>query len=524
MELIKKHIHMDRIRCKAAGQVALEEDLNIPDSKPDVNALIYQKGQVQIEEVKPTADHVSIRGRLLFHILYQSKEDKRSLVSVEGKIPFEEQMYMDGVKGTDSVRIQSQMEDLTVSVINTRKLGVQSLVSLRASVEELYDEEVPVEIYLSANEEGEFPIEYCKKTLEVAQIAIQKNDVFRVREEIPLPSSYPNIYKILWENVSLEDVEFRPVDEKLMIHGEIHIFILYESEGEERVIRAYEVTVPLNGNLECQGLVDGMIGDVQYEIGNLSLDVRPDFDGEQRMLGLELVLDMEMKMYEESRVDILTDIYGITKDVKEVIKETELKRLLMKIGGKSKIGDHIKVKNNGGRILQLLHSEGNVQTQSVEIKPEGIEVRGNVEVSVLYVTGEDSSPYNSLKGNVPFLYTMEVAEIAPGDTFRMTAKLEQLQVMMLDSEELDVKGVLGFSATVFQNAPINLITDVKVAPLDMAKLNELPGMVAYVVGRDDNLWNIGKRYYVPVAKIREVNGLNGDELKVGEKLLIVKGS
>ena len=39
----------------------------------------------------------------------------------------------------------------------------------------------------------------------------------------------------------------------------------------------------------------------------------------------------------------------------------------------------------------------------------------------------------------------------------------------------------------------------------------------------DSLWDIGKRYYVPVAQIREINELAGDEIQPGEKLLIVKG-
>lgn len=66
MELIKKNIHMDRIKCRSTTQVTLEEDLNIPENKPDVANLLYEKATIQIEEVKPTEDHVSIRGRLLF--------------------------------------------------------------------------------------------------------------------------------------------------------------------------------------------------------------------------------------------------------------------------------------------------------------------------------------------------------------------------------------------------------------------------------------------------------------------------
>ena len=56
------------------------------------------------------------------------------------------------------------------------------------------------------------------------------------------------------------------------------------------------------------------------------------------------------------------------------------------------------------------------------------------------------------------------------------------------------------------------------------KMSSLPGMVVYMVKDGDNLWNIGKKYYVPVDALRELNGLDSDELKAGQKLLIVKGS
>lgn len=524
VELIKKNIHMDRVRSRATSQITLEEDMNIPDSKPDVNSLIFDAGLVQIEEVKPTEDHVSVRGRLLFRILYQSREEGQQLVTVEGKIPFEEQMYMEGVRSTDSVNVTGILEDLSVGIINSRKLSVQALVTLKAVVDELYDEEAPVDLYQDDLQGASEPLEYRKKIMDVAQIAIQKNDIFRVREEIALPQNYPNVFSILWDSVTLEDVEFKPLEEKISVQGEIRVFALYEGEGEDQPIRAFETVVPFGGTLECHGSREDMIADISYEVGNKELEVRPDFDGEERMLGLELVLDIGMKMYEEEKIDVLTDVYGVTKEVNAVSKNTTLKRLLMKIGGKSKIGDRIRIKNNSDRILQLLHNEGKVQIDSAEITGDGLTLQGSASVQVLYVTGNDNNPYNCVKGTIPFTYTMEIPGITPADTYKLKAELEQLQVVMLDSEELDVKGVLSFSATVFQNIPMNLITDLDVSDLDMAKLNDLPGMVAYIVKPEDNLWNIGKKYYVPVAHIKEVNGLTGDELKLGEKLLIVKGT
>ena len=141
---------------------------SIPDSKPDVAALVYEKGLVQIEEVKPTEDHVTIRGKICFSVLYQTREEGQKLVCVEGKIPFEEQHFMEGVRGTDAVKVKAGLEDLTVGVINSRKLSVQVLFNLEAVVEELYDEEAPVDMYF---EETSSPLEYRKVKMDLAQVA-----------------------------------------------------------------------------------------------------------------------------------------------------------------------------------------------------------------------------------------------------------------------------------------------------------------------------------------------------------------
>ena len=128
-----------------------------------------------------------------------------------------------------------------------------------------------------------------------------------------------------------------------------------------------------------------------------------------------------------------------------------------------------------------------------------------------------------MKAVIPYQYTLEVPGITKKDMGKVRGYVEQLQVTMLDSEELDVKAVLVFDTTVFQSNSVTLIENVTVSELDSAKLSAMPGMVIYVVKEGDNLWNIGKKYYVPVEKLREINRLETDDVKKGQKLLIVKG-
>lgn len=508
---------MDRIRTQAVSQITLEEDMNIPDQKPDVSSLCFDRASVMIDEVKPYTDYVQVRGRLSFAVLYHTQEEGCGLVNLDGKIPFEEKINMQGVQSSDLVHVLNTLEDISVGIINSRKLSIQAVLTLTAQVQELYDEEAPIGLY------GEDSAEYRRTPMELAQIAICKNDIFRVKEEITLPGNYPNMFQILWSNVTLDDVECKPLEEKLSLQGDIHLFILYEGEGEEHHVRSYETTLPISGMMDCHGSRDKMIPDIQCVMSQQELDIRPDLDGEERVIGLEVVLDIGIRLYEEEETELITDIYGVTKELNTISKPATLRRLLSRVNGKMKVSDHIRIQNRDAGILQLLHSQGMVQPDRQEVTEAGLELWGSLQIKVLYITGADDMPYAGTTAQIPYHYTLEIPGVSKEDHCDVRCSVEQLQVTMLDGEEMDVKAVLVFSTIVFRNMPMELIGDVTTTPLDMQKLGALPGMTIYVVKPGDNLWNIGKRYYLPVERLRELNELSTDELTPGQKLLVVKG-
>ena len=105
MELIKRNIHMDRIRTEALSQITPEDDINIPDNKPDVDMINMEKGEILIDEVKAGADTVNIRGSLVFWVLYCTAERGGGLDVLEGKIPFEERVNLQGCTPQDAVMV-----------------------------------------------------------------------------------------------------------------------------------------------------------------------------------------------------------------------------------------------------------------------------------------------------------------------------------------------------------------------------------------------------------------------------------
>ena len=473
-----------------------------------------ERGKVIIDEATTHADEVTVRGRLLFTVLYHTDEEQHVLSTVEGKVSFEEKLHMPGLNGADTVKAEGCLEDLSIGIINSRKLSIQSVVNLNVCAEDIYDEEVPIGLH------GEEKVEYRRSPMEIAQIAICKNDIYRLKEEINLPSNYPNILQILWSNLVLDDVEFRPMGEKLSIQGELKVQVIYESD--EMGIRSYESPLPFSGNIECHGCREGMIPAISYCIGQQELTIRPDNDGEERVIALEALIDLKLKCYEEAKVELITDVYGVKNDLTVTEKEVTLQRLLAKTTGKQKVTEHVRIGAGNSSILQLLHSEGSVLLDKVETDVNSITMMGSIPIQVLYISGDDRKPYDALRTQIPYKYEMEINGIRPEDTLDVQMALEQMQVTILDGEELDVKAVPTFMVTVFQQEKKKLVSDISTAPLDTKKLSNLPGMAIYTVKPGDSLWSIGKKYYISVDRLRKMNELSTDELQVGQKLLIIK--
>lgn len=516
MEFIQKNIHMDRVKCRANYQLTLEDDVNVPDKNPDIAHLVLDRGDVEIEEIRPVADHVHVRGRMAFSVLYLSEGREKSLFCMEGKLPIDEQIYMEGVTGTDLVNVKPELEDLSVSLINSRKISVQALVNLELAAEELYDEQACVELT------GAEHVEYRKKSVPMACLVIQKKDIFRIREEAQLPQNLPNIQNLIWEDCRLSDVTLRPMEEKLGISGELNVFLLYEGEGEEKPVRWYEVTIPVNGSVDCHGMRDSQVTDASWNISSCQVEVRPDPDGESRGISLDMVMELSIQAYEEETVDMITDIYGVEKEITPIEKESCYQELLVKNVGRTKAAAKLKIQPGEPKILQLCHGEGTVTVDEMKPVENGIQISGGAQVQALYVTAEEETPFYGVRGRVPFQYLLEVPGMEMDCTYHVRPMLDTLALTMSDGEEMEAKAVISFDAVVLGNRKEALLQDVAVNDLDYEKIKQLPSIAVYVVKDGDTLWNIGKQYYVPVEQIREMNHLNGDEIKPGDKLLLVK--
>ena len=457
-----------------------------------------------------------VKGELGFNVLYFSEEDARPIHNISGEIPFDEVINMELTCADDDPIVKWELEDLSTGLINSRKLSVKSIVSLNVAIEELYDEETGVMV------EGPEDVQYISKNIEITDISVDKKDTFRIKDEIILPTNKGNVVSVLFDAIRLNSMEVRLLEDKFTIKGDMPVFILYSSESEESPIEYYDTEISFGGTVDCNGCNEDMVEDITFRILSKNIEIKPDVDGEERIIDLEVILEMIIKVYEIQEPEILCDVYSPCKDITPVVRDATYENLVIKNNSKYRIADRIRVADNQPKILQICHSNGVVKIDDIIPNGTELQVEGIIDMDILYISEDDLRPLSSLKGAIPFTQVIEVKGMKPDSSYDIRPSIDQLSVMMLDGDEIEVKAVMNLNTIVFDKITEPIITDLEVADLDLEKLQAMPGIVGYIVKKDDSLWNIAKKYYTTVDTIMEINDMESDRIKEGDKLIIMK--
>ena len=351
---------------------------------------------------------------------------------------------------------------------------------------------------------------------------VHNRDTIRIREEYTLSSNKPDISQIVWDCVDVRAIDVRAENGRAIIKGELFAFVLYEDANDTDTLQWLEFSVPFQKELMCDGCNESMIPDLDLIILSGNLSVKPDADGEERIIFMDVVLESDLKVYCEAEHMVLLDVYHPAKEYVPVCKKELLEQLLVKNYAKCRVQERVSIGNSGGRILQICHSDGDVHIEESRIVEEGVLVEGFVRIRILYITGEDDMPFYSTETNVPFSMTIEAGPMDKMCKWYLHTDLEQLSTTMVDGTDIEVKVLINLNALVVRQFQMDIIQSLEVKEPDYEKIKHMPGIVGYVVQPGDTLWDIAKRYYTSVEMIQTINNLGSEEINPNDTLILVK--
>ena len=513
MDYEKKYFTVYRQGKEIAEQFYLDEDFNVPDLKRDVQRIILSEGKVHIEDIKPVDNYVRVRGEVLFKVLYVTDEGETKITSLDGKIPFEEMVYT-AEELLENIFVKNVNVDFTVSIIHSRKLNLKAVIDMVL----LSDGQKEEELFSDIDGNNSLYKKYEEQT--VLRLYTMKKDTYRIKEEVVLGGTKETIGTLLWSNVVNRKLDTRIGADEIILQGELLFFGFYESiDGK---VDWMEQVIPYQGRISCYGAQDHMYHQLYSDIGNVTIDVRMDEEGEMRVLGVEATLEIRVVIYEEEKMKILVDMYALDKVYELERTEKSFEKLLMQNHSKHKIVERLSLPEIKDDILQICHSNARIQIDHTDICEKGLLAEGVLHVSFMYVKPDDTVPFDVWQGMLPFSCLLESNEMCEHMNYTLLGTVEQLSIGLLGNDEIEVKAVLAIQS--FLKCPVNVsdITNITCSPIDLKEQEHTPGIIGYIVKEGDELWDLAKKFNTTQESIMEVNNLDSINVVNGQKMLIFR--
>jgi len=516
MELERKYVSLNHQKGRAVSQITLEEDLNVPDQKPDIFKIIHKQGEFRPDEIKGEDGKVKVRGIFLYHILYIGEGENRAPDVLEGTIPVDEVVFVNDLEEGDVLDFHWNLEDLHASAIHSRKANIKCVLVLTAEA----FRELPAALLNSSDENQDLYLRTCSVRLQ--QEVIHKKDTLRIKEEMNLPPGKPNIRRILWREMRLQGTEVRQEEGKFLVKGELIVFFLYEGEEETGRLQWLEQGIPFHQELNCENCQSDLFGKAEISLQRAEVELQADYDGEPRMVRIDAVLELLLRYFEENICDVLCDAYSLSKEIHTKHQNFNWDYVKNVSDSRARVSGHLKLEENDPKVLQILTSGALLHLDHAERNEGGLFIQGNIEFWALYATSDDNQPLACTVHLFPFEHTAEMPDLSAQSQWQIFLCMDQLMVNMLDAQEMEMKAIIQAQILFWNQETLDLVEDLEETPLDMERLKKMPGMVIHIVQPGETIWDIAKTHATTCEATLELNEIKEEDVKPGRKLLLVK--
>lgn len=514
MELIKSNIHMNKIIKNEVTTFFVNHEERITEANPGISSIISQKEMVTVDNVTVRNNQVVINGTVSYSILYYP-EGSEMATGIEGEIPFEESVKIPGIEEGSNADVRLVVLSSSAKLIDSMNFIYRVQMMAYITVENMEDLEA-----VTGTDSQNIMIRH--KNIDGLSIVANKTDTFRINDRISVPSGKPAIDRIVWKDVRIKNVNTKVMDGMIHIGGELYVFIFYIPDAENAPQQWIETSLNFGGTLEVSEASEDMISYIWADLHNVNVEAMLDQDNENRNLDIGAVLKMYIKLYEEKKMEVIEDVYSPNINLVPTMENRTYERLLVKNASRTKNTVKLNIDPAKGHILQICNSGAEVKIDNILVSDNGLKAIGKLKSYMMYISSDDGKPVCCLWKETDFEHRIDAEGISSDDKYYVNWRVEQVNANMLSTDEIEIKAVIALEAIVFKEETEEFIARINEEPIDMEAVNAAPVLKGYIVQSGDTLWKLAKENYTTIESIMKVNDLQSQQIKKGDRLLLVK--
>lgn len=544
-EMVLRTIDFTDVHDEKQVKIYIEEDILVPDIKPDLASILSMSGSISCNERElktgiSSENPVTITGDINLKTIYvPEKAGNDPIISIQSRIPFRAERAAIAPALT-KLSITPTIEKAEYSVINERKFRAKLTVTL--NIREYIKKRLDIFEGIVGEE-----IQLLKEKMTLTDIAARKTDTLELKEMLAVKENMPEPLQILKYDIRIAENNKQITAERAVVGGSIYYSILYlakqdnedktapfmcqghteftqfialnsqgDSSGSRVSFDASDITIRIN----TENSINAEGSENEDENGYSEAELRQEQGRQAFVLEGNIVTTVEIS--QNLKTEIATDIYHNEKEL--VFESEELVCGALVGNGVTEISvrEILNVPQEYGDIDRVVFVSGKPTDTETSAEYGKQSVSGKLEAEVLVLAADESGTLFKLSQSIPFRGSMDIANAENGMTAECDMRIKELRCDKINNRQIEVTASVLVCGAVYSKETQRLIKNP--AFMEIEESNERkPSIVIYIAKKDDSLWSIAKSFRTTMEKIIRVNTLaENSEIKEGMRLLVIK--
>ncbi|NSW92230.1 MAG: DUF3794 domain-containing protein [Firmicutes bacterium] len=489
VKLVREVIKANRVVNRGSVQIIVENDIIVPDTKPDIRRILFADGDAYIVNTEVDDEKISIDGIIRHKILYIEDGPEQNIKAFNINTDFTHSMDVPGVfKGMEG-RVKCDVEHIDCQFVNGRKVNVKAILSIKSNITE------ENEYYVINNIEDNEDVQILKNSITVNRFIGSNQAICTIKDSIEIPSGNPSIREILRNDVRIANTEYKITDNKIIVKGQANIQTLYAGDDKERSIRFMEHEIPFTQIIDLPGIDEESNLEIDCEIQNFSFEPIEDEDGEFRLMSGEIEINIWVSGSIKEDMDVIVDMYGLRTELSLEKIKISMEELLVGNRSQAVLKETLTLENDFPEIIEIFNVFSKPVLSEYEIEENRITIKGFVTNNVLYYSNSPEQPICCWKQDIPLKQPVEIRGIKPSMGCEIGLDIEHSNYSMLSSRDVEIRLVVGITSKFYDTIEQVFVERVIENPVDEERIHKLrPSITVYFVQEGDTLWDIAKKY------------------------------
>lgn len=488
-----------------AEQLA-DVDLTLPDYCPDIEKIIKCTLTPKIQSKTLSGGQLQIDGLCVVSVMY-AESSKKTIRCCEQSVNFSQSFSVKDTPDNPVIITKTKSEYINCRALSPRRVVIHGAFSLYAKVKA----SAKTSIYYSDDPK----LESFRKNISCADLKSLCQEQFNVCEEISAADK-PAIESIIRSSVDVGITDVKAVTGKLMINGEINLKLLYLTNVETGEIEKIDYLIPFNQIIDCEGVDEKTINNVQCEVLSYDIRLKNDMLSEKPSIVIDIMLCITEEGFMICDREITVDSYSVYCASKPQFNNLEITNEIS-TAVESQM-EKLSVKVDDGKISKILDIFADNITCEQKKSDDGLKAGGKINMCII-AYNEDNVPViiertfdYEHRFNLPVEY----------NSFRnISPHISSISYRLADDNTVEIRCEVKLNACAEKNQKIKAVSSMELFE-DKPITPDECALTLYFAKQGESLWDIAKAHNTRLNLLLSENSSENITLDSSQMLLIPK--